>query len=54
MEFNRVEIHLDKPDDIFSVRPIGDVHAGNRGFDKNKATLLFFLTPKSIRDNTLS
>ena len=31
-----MEIHLDKPDDTFTLRPIGDVHAGNRGFDKEK------------------
>jgi len=36
MEFNQVNIELDKPDDEFSVRPIGDVHIGNLGFDQEK------------------
>ena len=36
MEFNRVEVTLNKPDDTFTLRPVGDVHAGNKGFDKEK------------------
>lgn len=36
MDFNRVQVFLDKPDDVFTVRPVGDVHAGNLGFDKEK------------------
>ena len=36
MEFNRVEIVLDKADDTFTLRPVGDIHAGNLGFDQPK------------------
>lgn len=36
MEFNQVNIELDKPDDHFSVRPISDIHIGHLGFDQAK------------------
>ena len=36
MEFNKWTVELEKKDDDMIYRPIGDVHAGNMGFDKDE------------------
>ena len=36
MEFVTRYVDLEKKDDDFSVRPIGDIHVGNQGFNKKK------------------
>jgi len=49
LEFNKWVVELDKKDDDMIYRPIGDVHAGNMGFDKDE----FEKTIKGVESDPL-